>query len=290
MKRFFKYALPGFLLLSIFVACEKEYESIEALDSRNVQAYIQQNKLNLTQFQNTGMYYEVITPGTGPDLAFSDQVPMIFTIRSTDGKYIAADTLALSNRYYNYLGYFNLEVVRNGLKEVLKKSSGTMRMVIPSRLAFGRNGASGVDGNTPIDMTVKVLDRSKIPAYEDFAIKKYMADKSLTGFTKTNSGLYYKIADAGTGSPIAVDSTITTEYTGKLINGVVFDKTNAGTPASFVLSSLVQGWQEAVPLIKQGGTIQFILPSSIGYGLEGTTAIPPFSVLDFTVKITDVAP
>lgn len=291
MRQFFKYAIAGLFLASTLVACRKEYESIEVIDSRNVQAYIQQNKLNVTEYNNTGVFYEVVSPGTGPVLEYSDEVPLIFTIKSLDGKYSQIDTLASGNRYYNFLGYFSLEPVRTGIKEVLKKSSGTIRMIIPSRLAFGRNGNSGIDGNASIDLTVKVLDKTKMAAYEDFALKKYMSEKSLTGYTKTSSGLYYKIADAGTGSPITVDSTIAAEYTGKLLNGVVFDKAVAGSPATFALSDLVKGWQEAVPFIKQGGTINLLLPSSLGYGLSGSSpSIPPFSPLDFTIKVTDVTP
>ena len=288
MKQFFKYALPGFLLLSIVVACEKEYESIESIDDKNVTAYIQANKLNVVEYQDSGIYYEVTNPGTGDDVEYSDQVPLVFTIKSLDGKYSALDTFSTSNRYYNYLGYFSPEGVRVGIKEVLKKKSGSIRMIIPSHLAFGRNGSGDIPGNASLDLTVRVLDRSKIASYEDFTIQKYMTTNALTGFTKTASGLYYKIDVAGTGSPIAADSTVKAEYEGKLLNGTIFDKTSTGTPATLALSGVVKGWQEAVPLIKEGGTIRMILPSSLGYGLEGTTGIPAFSCLFFTVKVTEV--
>ena len=85
MKQFFKYALPGLLLLSIVVACEKEYESIESIDDKAVTAYIQANKLNVVEYQNSGIYYEVTNPGSGADVEYSDQVPLIFTIKSLDG-------------------------------------------------------------------------------------------------------------------------------------------------------------------------------------------------------------
>ncbi|SKB82874.1 FKBP-type peptidyl-prolyl cis-trans isomerase [Daejeonella lutea] len=288
MKQFFKYALPGFLLLSIFVACEKEYESIESIDDKNVTAYIQANKLNVVEYQDSGIYYQVTNPGSGADVEYSDQVPMIFTIKSIDGKYSALDTFSSSNRYYNYLGYFNPEGVRVGIKEVLKKKSGTIRMIIPSRSAFGRNGSGDIPGNASLDLTVTVLDKNKMAAYEDFTIQKYIQANSLTGFTKTTSGLYYKIDVAGTGSPITADSTVKAEYEGKLLNGTIFDKTGAGSSATLGLTDVVKGWQEAIPLIKEGGTIRMILPSSLGYGLEGSTGIPAFSALFFTVKVTEV--
>lgn len=296
MRQFFKYALPGFLLLSIIVACEKEYETIESVDSKNVKAYIQANKLNVTEYENTGIYYEVTSPGSGPDVAYSDQIPLVLTIKSLDGKYTSVDTFASGNRYYQYLGYFNLEGVRVGIKEVLKKTSGSIRMLIPSRLAFGRNGYGDIPGNASLDITVRVLNKSKIAAYDDISIQKYMTANSLTGFTKTNTGLYYKIADAGNGSPITVDSTVVAEYTGKYFNGVIFDKTAVGAGATFDLngdldpnSEPIRGWKEALPLIKQGGSIRVLIPSSLAYGLEGSqSGVPAFSCMDFDIKITDV--
>lgn len=288
MKQFFKYAVPGFLLLSIFLSCEKEYETVEDLDDRNLNNYIQQNKLNVTEYQDTGIYFEVLTPGSGADVEYSEQLPLIFTTRSLDGKYVSNDTFSVSNRDYRFLGYVNPEGLRIGIKEVLKKKSGSLRMLIPSRLAFGRNGVGDIPGNASLDITVKVLDKSKIAAYDDFSIKKYLAANSLTGFTKTTSGLYYKIDQPGTGSAITIDSTIAVEYSGKLLNGTIFDQALSGSPVTFKLSEVIKGWQEAIPLIKQGGSVRMIVPSTLAYNFAGRSPIPAFSCLDFTVKVTDV--
>lgn len=292
MKNFFKYLLPGFLFLGIIAACEKEYESIQVIDDRNVSTYIQQNNLNVQEYMDSGVYYQVVKPGTGAEVQYSDKLPLVFTIRSLDGKYTAIDTFNVGNRYYNFLGYFNPEAVRTGIKEVLKKAGGTVRMIIPSRLAFGRNGVGSIPGNASLDMTVEVLEADKIPQYDDFTIRKYMELNTLTGFTKTTSGLYYKISEPGTGSPITIDSTVTVEYTGKFFNGKVFDKAVAGSPLSLKLSDFIEAWKEAIPLIKQGGNIQMIVPSALAYGIQGDSnrGMPPFSCLDFTVKVTDVKP
>lgn len=289
MKQFFKYTIPVFLLLAILVSCEKEYETIDVIDDRNVKEYIEQNKINAQEYQGTGIYFQVVSPGTGPELQYSDRVPAIITMRSLDGNYVSVDTFNIANRYYNFLGYFNPEAIRLGVKEVLKRSNGTVRMIVPSRLAFGRNGSNTIPGNASLDITVRVLDISKLDDYEDFTIRKYLELNSLTGFTKTASGLYYKIGQPGTGSPITTDSTIVANYSGKLLNGFVFDRALAGSEATFSLNSLVKGWREAVPLIKQGGSIRLIVPSSLGYGLDGSSpAIPAFSALDFEINVTDV--
>lgn len=289
MRQFLKYTFPIFLSLTIFVSCQKEYETIDVIDDRNVKEYIQKNKLNFSEYQSSGVYYGVVSPGTGPELQYSDMVPAIITTRSLDGKYLSIDTFNVANRYYNFLGYFNPEAIRIGVKEVLKKSNGTIRMIVPSRLAYGRNGSGTIPGNTSLDMTVRILDAAKIVEYEDFTIQKYLQSNSLTGFTKTSSGLYYKIAQPGTGASISTSSTIVANYTGKLLNGFVFDKAAAGSEVTFTLKTLVKGWQEALPLIKQGGTMRLIVPSSLAYGLTGSTpSIPAFSALDFDITVTEV--
>lgn len=289
MKRFFKYTFPGLLLLTILFSCQKEYETIDIIDDRNVKEYIQLNKINMQEYQGTGVYYQVVSAGTGPEVQYSDRMPALITMRSLDGKYVSVDTFSIANRYYNFLGYYNPEPIRVGVKEVLKKSNGTLRMIIPSRLAFGRNGSGSIPGNASLDITVKALDFSKLVAYEDFTIKKYLESNSLTGFTKTTTGMYYKIGQPGTGSPITTDSTIVANYTGKLLNGAIFDRAVVGSEATFKLNSLVKGWREGIPLIKQGGSIRLIIPSTLGYGLDGSSpSIPAFSALDFEITVTDV--
>ncbi|MES3016578.1 MAG: FKBP-type peptidyl-prolyl cis-trans isomerase [Bacteroidota bacterium] len=290
MKQFFKYAVPALLLISVITACEKEYESIESIDDKNVTAYIQSNKLNVVEYKDSGVYYEVTNAGSGPDVEYSDQVGLVFTLKSLDGKYSALDTFSTFNRYFGFLGYFNPEAVRVGVKEVLKKKSGTVRMIIPSRAAFGRNGSGDIPGNASLDLTVSVLDNNKMGQYEDAVIKKYLATNNLSGFTKTSSGIYYKIADAGTGSSITVDSTISVEYTGKFLNGTVFDKAVPGSAITLILDGFIDAWKEIVPLIKQGGSLQLITPSAKAYGSAGdrTRGMPAFSSLDFTLKVTDV--
>jgi FKBP-type peptidyl-prolyl cis-trans isomerase FkpA len=289
MRQFFKYAFPVFLALVIFASCRKVYETIDIIDDRSVQEYIQKNKLNVKEYKDTGVFYEVVSPGTGPEVEYSDMVAAIITTRTLDGTYASIDTFDVNNRYYNFLGYYNPEAIHVGVKEVLKRSNGTLRMIVPSRLAFGRNGSGNIPGNASLDMTVRVLDVAKINQYDDFSIQKFIQTKSLSGFTKTSSGVYYKIAEPGTGSPITKDSTVVANYTGRLLNGVVFDKAEVGKEATFTLNNLVKGWQEALPFIKEGGKIRLLIPSSLGYGLQGNSPlIPAFSVLDFDVNVTEV--
>jgi FKBP-type peptidyl-prolyl cis-trans isomerase len=166
-------------------------------------------------------------------------------------------------------------------------------VLVPSRKAFGRNGSGQIPGNASLDYTVKVLERSKLAEYEDAVIQNYLSKNSLSGFTKSADNIWYKISEPGTGSKIiGLDSTITFNYTGRLLNGTVFE-TNEGV--STLLSGYIPSWHKSIPLVKEGGSIRFVAPSSFSYGLAGSPAssvgqisIPAFAPLDFDVKVTKV--
>jgi FKBP-type peptidyl-prolyl cis-trans isomerase FkpA len=125
-----------------------------------------------------------------------------------------------------------------------------------------------------------------LPAYNDAVIKQFLAANNLTGFTKRPSGIYYKISDAGTGAAINDESQITITYTGKLLDGRLFD---SNTDATFYLQDLIPGWREILPLVKVGGAVRFVVPSASAYGNKHSGVIPPFSVLDFDIKVTKAA-
>lgn len=288
MKQISKNIIGFIVLAALLAACTKEYATIEEQDKQLVQAYIQTNNLNMQQYQQTGIYYQVIKQGTGPDLNFNLQIPILYTVKSLDGQFAALDTF--NNRYANYFGYFKPDSLREVIKHALVKQGGTVRIIIPSRFAYGKSGSGSIPGNSSLDYTLTAITADKLAEYEDFTITQYLQANNLTGFTKTASGLYYKIGLPGDGTAVISDaSSLTLEYTGKLFSGTVFDKTATGSFANFILGGLIQGWREALPLIKKGGSIRIIVPSSLGYGISGSSTIPAFSCLDFDIKVTDVS-
>lgn len=288
MKQISKNIIGFIVLSTLLAACTKEYATIEEQDKQLVQEYIQTNNLTMQQYHQTGIYYQVTKPGAGPDLDYSVQIPLIYTVKTLDGQYSALDTF--NNRYANYFGYFKPDSLREVIKHALVKQGGTVRIIIPSRFAFGKSGSGSIPGNSSLDYTITAITAEKLPEYEDYTINQYLQANNLTGFTKTASGLYYKIALPGDGTKVIVnESVLTLEYTGKLFNGTVFDKTATGATAILMLGSLIEGWKEALPLIKKGGSIRIVVPSSLAYGLAGSnSSIPPFSCLDFDIKVTDV--
>jgi FKBP-type peptidyl-prolyl cis-trans isomerase FkpA len=94
--------------------------------------------------------------------------------------------------------------------------------------------------------------------------------------------------NAGAGATPTATSTVTVRYTGKFMDGRVFDSNATGSPISFGLNQVIQGWQLGLPLIKKDGLIKLIIPSSLAYGCAGYGSIPGDAVLYFEVQLIDV--
>lgn len=120
---------------------------------------------------------------------------------------------------------------------------------------------------------------------------KYLADnKAKENVKVTSSGLQYTIEKEGTGAQPTAEDEVTVHYTGKLIDGTVFDSSvNRGEPATFPLNRVIPGWTEGLQLMKEGGKATFVIPSDLGYGPNGVpNVIPPHSILVFEVELIKV--
>jgi FKBP-type peptidyl-prolyl cis-trans isomerase FkpA len=130
--------------------------------------------------------------------------------------------------------------------------------------------------------TTLTVDPVKQAAADDAAIQAYITTNGITA-TKDPSGLYYQVITPGTGAYPTVTSSITVNYSGKLLNGTVF---SSGTINNYSLSGLIPGWQIGIPHINTGGRILLLIPSALGYGDTVNNSIPPNSVLIFTIDLT----
>ena len=115
-------------------------------------------------------------------------------------------------------------------------------------------------------------------------------NKSADGIKITASGLQYKINATGKGkTPIATDK-VTVHYTGKLIDGTVFDSSvERNEPVTLQVNNVIPGWTEALQLMHEGDKWTLYIPSDLGYGDRGAgEQIPPFSTLVFEVELIKV--
>ena len=106
----------------------------------------------------------------------------------------------------------------------------------------------------------------------------------------TPSGLQYVVEKEGDGAQPTAEDEVTVHYTGKLLDGSVFDSSvNRGEPATFPLNRVIPGWTEGVQLMKEGAKYTFFIPSDLAYGPQGVQGvIPPHSTLIFEVELIKV--
>jgi FKBP-type peptidyl-prolyl cis-trans isomerase len=137
------------------------------------------------------------------------------------------------------------------------------------------------------------------PAHDDYLpprdeanwakMQAFLADyKKRDGVKVMDNGIAYRWLNRGSGKGRKATwaSTVIVRYKGSLIDGTVFDETKPNSPpAEFELGGLVKGWQEVVPLMRDGDKIEAVFPPEYGYGREGKGNIKPDQVLIFEIEL-----
>ncbi|MDB5250370.1 MAG: FKBP-type peptidylprolyl isomerase [Segetibacter sp.] len=125
------------------------------------------------------------------------------------------------------------------------------------------------------------------PEAEEAEILAFATANGIDSIKRTN-GIYYSVIDSGYGARPSVNSMVTVTYTGKLLNGAIFEK--VPTAVEWKLSGLIEGWQIGIPLIKKGGKIKLVIPSVYAYGCNGKKDIniPANAVLYYEVNLISV--
>ncbi|MCR4680171.1 MAG: FKBP-type peptidyl-prolyl cis-trans isomerase [Bacteroidales bacterium] len=114
------------------------------------------------------------------------------------------------------------------------------------------------------------------------------ANKKNPNVKVTGSGLQYEVIQMGNGPKPSATSKVTVKYTGKLIDGTVFDSTdnNGGEPISFGLNQVIKGWTEGLQLMPTGSKFRFYIPSDLAYGDQGAGGvIPGGATLIFDIEL-----
>lgn len=106
----------------------------------------------------------------------------------------------------------------------------------------------------------------------------------------TESGLAYKVINEGTGEAVGQNGRAKVKYTGKLIDGTVFDSNSEGV--SFSPRQVVPGFGEGLAMMKNGAKYVLYIPGNLAYGVDGTPdgKIGPNATLVFEIETSDVEP
>lgn len=122
--------------------------------------------------------------------------------------------------------------------------------------------------------------------------EKYLAENGKRPEVKTlPSGLQYEVITEGNGPMPEATDQVEVHYTGKLIDGTVFDSSvDRGVPATFGVTQVIPGWVEALQLMKAGSKWRLFIPSQLAYGPNGAPGSPigPNATLVFDVELLKV--
>lgn len=150
---------------------------------------------------------------------------------------------------------------------------GTRRLEIPAHKAFGQSGQCFSDGTCAVPPNTDVVyDVTIIDIFDEVIINDTIE---------------------GDGEVAEPNDVVFVEYIGQLRNGQVFDASNiTGQVFQFTLGrgSVIPGWDQGIPGMKEGGTRRLVIPPILAYGPYGAGggAIPPYSVLIFDIEMVEV--
>lgn len=109
------------------------------------------------------------------------------------------------------------------------------------------------------------------------------------GVEETESGMQYEIIKEGTGGTPNLADSVIIHYTGRFIDGRVFESTiPSNIPFKGPLMGVISGWQEGVMMMKEGGQRRLYIPHQLAYGSEGKGLIEPYSTLIFDIELLKI--
>ena len=115
-------------------------------------------------------------------------------------------------------------------------------------------------------------------------------NRNKPGVKELQGGMQYEVIQEGEGLQPAANSKIKAHYRGKLLNGKEFDSSyKRNQPFTAPLTSLIRGWQVAIPMMKTGSIWRLWIPSELAYGDRGAGGdIPGGATLEFEVELLEV--
>ena len=188
-----------------------------------------------------------------------------------------------------------------GLQVGQQLSESGLQGLLPEALVAGlRDALEGNAPAVPVDVVHRALrevheraDAVRQERQKELAVEgvKFLEENlKKDGVNSTETGLQFRVLTQGTGPIPARKDHVRVHYTGKLVDGTVFDSSvQRGEPAEFPVSGVIAGWIEALTLMPVGSKWVLTIPHNLAYGERGAGAsIPPYSTLVFEVELLEI--
>ena len=221
----------------------------------------------------------ILFVAAGSLLLFSCNKSMKRTKLDTEIKKVSYSLGISAGTYYAKQGLDSLDVnaFAMGLKDAITQDTSNMKM-------------SEMEANGVLQKFFTQLSQKKSEAAikegKDFLAENAKKDNVVT----LADGLQYKILKEGSGPKPSATDKVKVHYTGKLLDGTVFDSSvERGEPITFQLNRVIPGWTEALQLMPVGSKWRLFIPSDLAYGERGAgQTIPPNSTLIFDVELLGI--
>jgi len=293
-------------------------EKFKGEEPGKIQAYIARNNVTATP-SASGIYIIIQNAGTGRVIQKTDFVKMNFTVSTIEGKKIYSTLDQNKPITFEYGQPFDTKGFDEAIGTMKKGSKAIV--VVPSAMGFGEKGRKDANGQdiftpySPVVYDIEVLDlktkaehekaqkeeaanakkaADEAMAKEPVLIQQYLKDNKITA-KPTASGLYYIEKVQGKGPKAMKGNKVAVHYTGKLLNGKVFDSSldkKPVKPFEFILGQgqVIPGWDEGISMMSAGGKATLIIPSKLGYGEHGAGSdIPAYAPLVFDVELISIS-
>ena len=137
---------------------------------------------------------------------------------------------------------------------------------------------------------LKEFMSGKITAQKEAGTSFLNANKNNEGVTELPSGIQYLVLKEGNGAQPQLTDAVKAHYKGALLDGKEFDSSfRRNQPFTAPLRSLIKGWQEVLPLMKEGSHWRLWIPSDLAYGDRGAGSdIPGGATLMFEIELISV--
>ena len=168
------------------------------------------------------------------------------------------------------------------------------KVLVIAMAALSIMGMTSCSGNSTSseETTDMVTSADSVEIKDNLTLgREFLAENAKNdSVVQTESGLQYMVLKEGTGIKPAATDTVTVHYTGKLLDGTVFDSSvERGEPATFPLDKVIPGWTEGLQLMSEGSEYRLFIPSELAYGSKGAgDKILPNATLIFDVQLIKV--
>jgi FKBP-type peptidyl-prolyl cis-trans isomerase len=281
-----------------------------AEDEATLKSYFTSHNITNAIRTEDGLYYVISQAGTGAIPQAGETVVANYRGKGLDGVIFDSNM----DSAFNHMQPFEFPVGQGRVIQGWDKGFSMFKkgtkatLYIPSTLAYGANGAGDrIKPNSCLIFDVELVDIKAAPKQEqaqpmvtepindEATLLKYFADNKITNYQRTAEGLYYVITKQGTGATPQAGQNVTANYTGKLLDGKVFDsnvlpENGHVQPFEFPVGQgrVIQGWDKGFMLFNKGTKATLYIPSKLAYGAGGAgELIKPNSCLIFDVELVD---